>query len=830
LLDTHLNSGLALPSSGDQLHINLNLVDDPAHPEAITLTNTSDPARADQLHLDMGHSDEDLLHEVLHYLGLPDEQRDNDFLLRNHPNSTTVRTTGLMATTQTPVHIPHRYLRTIENVTASGPQLHDHAGQDETTPPQNPDTTPIPAQDTPTWPASQAPTALPPARRQFPSSYVASYGAVPDGTVGLVYAEPFSDEVIEGLHGQVYVALGLNRDNPPEAVRTQVRDVLSRENLALQLPYLRSNGGHRVTVRVDGNDRTVDVQLTLSEPRTSLRQGRFDPRDADKHVERRGFGTRENFSSQPSGTYRTFQVPWTGSWPITAPTAVRGVDGSVTAAITHNQASDATTVTQAIQTTSSQRSNEPSDPVEFTTRWRVRTGAPAVTAPPTTAPAATATPAPVPDGWGAAESHGPTTIWFPRHLTIADPAPGSLPAPAAMADLPLYGVDSVIDPRALYEHVHQAFHTDLDATAAGQVSDFLSEQVLRGTLPMQVDGGIYSPVITGADGNAVGMLHLVTVPAVGTPLRQSTPGQINLESHLVNTAKVDLSSKYTSGIGVSGSGAAALTGDDSQGHPDAFGTIGGSLGLRGQTQATVTNTYSASSSAGTMHAIRTNRGHLLTPSGVTYQVTLIRPDGTETTAPPLTQTHGMDLRVLSKADATGHAPTDDETRELPDSLDRLDGIGLSAAPLDVTGTDGLFDEAETWLRGEGFLPPAPTATRPTGIGARLKQAARDHEPEHQIRLHAQLNNLRRLREARSRTGLRAATDAMVDGGHALHFEVPNSTDTGVRRVRLLLTAERDTPQASTHNLVLPGIQVMGLAQMAGSDAEQRGESYGAALG
>ncbi|XUL91768.1 hypothetical protein ACQ86D_38480 [Streptomyces galilaeus] len=124
-------------------------------------------------------------------------------------------------------------------------------------------------------------------------------------------------------------------------------------------------------------------------------------------------------------------------------------------------------------------------------------------------------------------------------------------------------------PRALYEHVHRTFHADLDATAAGQVSDFLSEQVLRGTLPMQVDGGIYSPVITDADGNAVGMLHLVTTPTVGTPLRQSTPGQINLESHLVNTAKVDLSSKYTSGIGVSGSAAAALTGDHSQGHPDA---------------------------------------------------------------------------------------------------------------------------------------------------------------------------------------------------------------------------------------------------------------------
>ncbi|MEV0474553.1 hypothetical protein AB0I50_32205, partial [Streptomyces prunicolor] len=685
--------------------------------EAITLTNTSDPARADQLHLDMGHSDEDLLHEVLHYLGLPDEQRDNDFLLRNHPNSTTVHTTGLMANTQTPVHIPHRYLRTIENVTASGPQLHDHAGQDETTPPQNLDTTTIPADSPLTWPTSQAPTALPPPRRQFPSSYVASYGAVPDGTVGLVYAEPFSDEVLEGLHGQVYVALGFRRDNAPESVREQVEGELSRGNLALQLPYLRSNGGHRITVRVDGRDRTVDVQLTLSEPRTSLRQGRFDPRDPDKHVERRGFGTRENFSSQPSGTYRTIQVPWTGSWPITAPTAVRGVDGSVTVAITHNQASDATTVTQAVQTTSAQRSNEPSDPVEFTTRWRVRTGAPVVTA----APAA----APVPDGWGAAESHGPTTIWFPRHLTIADPAQGSLPAPADPADLPLYGVDSVIDPRALYEHVHQTFHADLDATAAGQVADFLSEQVLRGTLPMQIHGGIYSPVITGADGHVVGMLRLVTVPGPSTPLRQSTPGQINLESHLVNTAKVDLSSRYTSGIGVSGSVAVALTGDDSQGHPNASRAIGGSVGLRGQTQATVTNTYGAGSSAGTMHAVRTNQSHLLAPTAVTYQVTLIGPDGTETAAPALIQGHGMDLRVLSKADATGHVPTAAETRELPDSLDRLDGIGLSAAPLDVTGTDGLFNEAETWLRGEGFLPD-----RLTGIAV-----ARNLEPEHQIRLH-----------------------------------------------------------------------------------------------
>ncbi|WP_262064566.1 hypothetical protein, partial [Streptomyces sp. STR69] len=189
----------------------------------------------------------------------------------------------LMADTQAPVHIPRRYLRTIENVTAAGPQLHDHTGEFEGGPVQDPDTTPIPADGTLTWPTSNAPTVPPSAPGQLSSTYVTSYGSLPDGTVGLVYAEPFSDEVIEGLRGQVYEALGYS-DDVPESVREQVRDVLSRESLALQLPYLRSNGGYRVTVRVDGRDHTVDVQLTLSEARESLRQGRFDTRDADKHV------------------------------------------------------------------------------------------------------------------------------------------------------------------------------------------------------------------------------------------------------------------------------------------------------------------------------------------------------------------------------------------------------------------------------------------------------------------------------------------------------------------------------------------------------------------
>ncbi len=47
-----------------------------------------------------------------------------------------------MATTQGQVHIPQRYLRIIEDVTAAGPQLHDYTGQDESAPTLDPDQDP----------------------------------------------------------------------------------------------------------------------------------------------------------------------------------------------------------------------------------------------------------------------------------------------------------------------------------------------------------------------------------------------------------------------------------------------------------------------------------------------------------------------------------------------------------------------------------------------------------------------------------------------------------------------------------------------------------------
>ncbi|MCP9206516.1 hypothetical protein NMK44_05375, partial [Streptomyces sp. NEAU-Y11] len=51
LLDTHVNHGLPLPRSGDQLHVELKLVDSPDHPGAVELSTSDTPPSVDQLHV-----------------------------------------------------------------------------------------------------------------------------------------------------------------------------------------------------------------------------------------------------------------------------------------------------------------------------------------------------------------------------------------------------------------------------------------------------------------------------------------------------------------------------------------------------------------------------------------------------------------------------------------------------------------------------------------------------------------------------------------------------------------------------------------------------------
>ncbi|MCZ9337392.1 hypothetical protein NGM37_06315, partial [Streptomyces sp. TRM76130] len=145
--------------------------------------------------------------------------------------------------------------------------------------------------------------------------------------------------------------------------------------------------------------------------------------------------------------------------------------------------------------------------------------------------------------------------------------------------------------------------------------------MLRGTLPMQRDGGLYSPVLTDAHGRAVGMVRLDTRVTPVTPVAKSIAGKINLESHLVNTVKNDQNTSFTSGVSVVGSLGPSFTADTATGHPDATRTLGGSLSGRFSGQLGAQNAFGTSSLAATMHAVRTNRSHLLTEADVSYTVT-----------------------------------------------------------------------------------------------------------------------------------------------------------------------------------------------------------------
>ncbi len=406
------------------------------------------------------------------------------------------------------------------------------------------------------------------------------------------------------------------------------------------------------------------------------------------------------------------------------------------------------------------------------------------------------------------------TIWFPQHL--ARDEDGELPEAAGLDVLPIWGVDTVAEPGRLLAETLQHFHDrlrSLDTDSLSELETFLSEPLLRGTLPMQREGGVFSPVLLDTSGRAIGMFQLRTDVTVGEPLRQSVAGKINLESHLTQLVKIDAQSKFSSGASLSGSVGPALTGDHSEGHPEATRRVGGGVLGRVSAQAATSGALNQSAGASLMHEVRTKRSHLLAPATVEHTLVFHRAGGGQETFEPGEWPAGMHLRVMTAEDAEGHAPTAEELRRLPAELEHLRSIGANATPLAVTGAEPLFVHAENWLRREGFLPP-DTHTRNRVL------------PDEAL-VQAQLNNLRRFEQARSQIGQRAATDAMLDGGHSLFLEIP--TVPGSRRVRLVLSAERGAGE-STHTTVLPHVEGVGLISLSTVAADQNGSQYGVSYG
>ncbi|MEW1547969.1 hypothetical protein [Streptomyces tsukubensis] len=152
VLDSTVNSGYKLPASGDQLRVTLRFRPDPGNGEAISLTRDRKPDRANQIRWDLGHDDGTLVHELLHYLGLPDEYLDtrngrkseNPHVFRSDERLSGVRRDGLMATAERADldALPADYLKRIEEVsdTALIP-THTRQSSAEAAPPRSSDNT-----------------------------------------------------------------------------------------------------------------------------------------------------------------------------------------------------------------------------------------------------------------------------------------------------------------------------------------------------------------------------------------------------------------------------------------------------------------------------------------------------------------------------------------------------------------------------------------------------------------------------------------------------------------------------------------------------------------
>ncbi|MFC9259158.1 hypothetical protein ACFT25_04895 [Streptomyces hydrogenans] len=185
LLDSHVNLGFRLPRTNDQLHMEVDLL--PASgggTDPVRVTRDGGPGtRSDQLHLRLhadgsgpdarGRDDAMLLHELLHYAGLPDRYHDAETLFRHTPDRADA--SGVMATSVLPDGtLPLRYLEAVEDATESGSVLHDNEGPGSWTVPS-----PSPVRDIP---AGIAVGALSPAQAAALRALPARPGVLVVGT------------------------------------------------------------------------------------------------------------------------------------------------------------------------------------------------------------------------------------------------------------------------------------------------------------------------------------------------------------------------------------------------------------------------------------------------------------------------------------------------------------------------------------------------------------------------------------------------------------------------------------------------------------------------
>ncbi|MFE6904108.1 hypothetical protein ACFVFJ_46185 [Streptomyces sp. NPDC057717] len=635
------------------------------------------------------------------------------------------------------------------------------------------------------------------------SDPVLRFGTRRDGALELAHITPVPQASVAWLRERV-IELVENGQGPDPRFRAQVRRVLTARLLSAEWARLISVAGLPLNVTYRKRRHPVSLRLGLTALGPSPQQLDHMPDGPPVSVQRWAFGINEAGDSGGSGDLRAFGHPFSHTWSVDKG-PLRRITFTPKPSLTYNQLTTSVTVGTTVQPMVLIRSKGRHWPFDYAMTWELRRNDGPITSPLGTLPAL---------GWEPAPGAAPDKllVWFPTYLSTSeglpdvDPArPESVPAPLdrLLDEVPLFGPQALADHAVLFADVLRSFADPLGSLSEGsrrELFEFFGEGNVRSNLPQTWGGSVASPTLYTSSGEAIGYLRIGAELTGGDTITGPTTASSVLETYILRSLRMQGSAQISNGAGLNvsitlgfGTGATdPLTGVE---------PLGGQFTFQFGGQHQFTHVLTSGGSARIAHSLRTATPLLQVTPRMRLRITLVHPDSA-----PLGPTAGSPLdggkhypvvMLVPSLDALGHVPT--QTRYLPPEVLHLKQLGVSTTPLQVSGTSPLFDQAERWLRDNGFLPSDRPETRRWDKA--MDQAIRTQR----------LNNLRKLDQMRSRLGLRSALDEMIEGGDTTWFELP--TPLGTQRVSVRLVTERryaapDANAGVEHQRTLPKIQTL----------------------
>ncbi|MFI2428623.1 hypothetical protein ACH5A7_31825 [Streptomyces sp. NPDC018955] len=626
-----------------------------------------------------------------------------------------------------------------------------------------------------------------------------SFGTRRDGARELAHITPVPQATVEWLREQA-IELVESGSGPDRAFRAAVRRVLTQRLLSAEWARLFSTAGLPLDVTYRGQRCPVSLRLTLTALGPSSPQLDSLPDGPPVSVQRWAFGINEVGDTGGSGDLRGLSHPFSHTWNVDKG-PLRRITLTSQPSLTYNQLTTSVTVGTTVQPMVLIRSKGRHWPFDYAMTWELRdNGVPAGTPPVL--------------GWKPARGPAPDKllVWFPAYLATSeglprvDPGrPESVPAPLdrLLDEVPLFGPKALADHDMLVDDVLRSFADQfgsLSDRSRQELSEFFGEGNHRSNFPQMWGGSVATPTLYTASGETIGYLRVGAELTGGDTVTGPTTASSVLETYVLRSLRMQGSAQISNGAGLN----LSVTFGFAAGAPDPLTgvePIGGQLTFQFGAQRQFAHLLNSGGSARIAHSLRTATPLLNVTPWMRLHVTLIRPDQAPVlpaAGSPLAggKRYPMDLLVPS-LDALGRVPS--ETRHLPPEVLHLEQLGVSTTPLQVSGTETLFERAERWLRDQGFLPSDQPGTQPwdraTGQATRTQR----------------LNNLRKLDRMRSRLGLRSALDEMIEGGETTWFELPGAL--GTRRSSVRLVAERryigqDANAGVEHQRTVPKVQTL----------------------